>query len=141
MFLLNAGDGLLLPQDSYGKLGVPSSEIPVLSVMKVDNPQRYGNASIEERSGEKLVTDLLEKPEVPVSNFAICAAYVLPRSIFGMFDQDSRNVELTPAIQKLIRSGTEVRAVEFQKSDWISVGVASEYVRILQRSYDSLSVQ
>ena len=137
LFLLNAGDGMLLPPDSYARLGVPSSRDPVISVMKVDNPRRYGNASFEPHGSELVVTGLIEKPAVPISSYGMCASYILPRSIFSHFDPKLENIELTPAIGRIISGGTVVKAVEFSRNEWISVGVASEYVKILQRSLDA----
>ncbi|MCL5785942.1 MAG: sugar phosphate nucleotidyltransferase [Candidatus Thermoplasmatota archaeon] len=138
LFALNAGDGILLPHNAFNRMGIPSCDNPVLSIMKVDNPGRYGNARTEKQGAKTMVTKVIEKPSTPISDYALCASYVLPKSVFGYLDSDSENVELTPAIDRCISSGKKFNAVEFSREDWISVGLAEEYVKILKRSLDSL---
>jgi dTDP-glucose pyrophosphorylase len=68
----------------------------------------------------------------------LCAFYVLVPEIFRHLNEDrTPERELTPAIQKSIESGTETIGMVVDRKDWISVGVATEYVNILKRSLES----
>lgn len=140
-FMLNAGDGIILDPSHIEAVTRRMERFPtqnILTLMQVDNPQRYGVASIRNVDSELRVTGVVEKPQSPDSNYALCAFYVLVPEIFRHLNEDrTPERELTPAIQKSIESGTETIGMVVDRKDWISVGVATEYVNILKRSLES----
>ena len=112
-------------------------DMNILTLMQVDNPQRYGVASVKIAGKDIRVTKVVEKPSAPESNYALCAFYALVPEIFDyLADQHSEEVELTPAIQGTIEAGKETTALLVDKKDWISVGLATEYINILRRSLE-----
>ncbi|MGC8562467.1 MAG: nucleotidyltransferase family protein [Thermoplasmata archaeon] len=136
-FILAAGDGMILDLE---ELKEPLDEsirkgIWTLFVMKVDDPRRYGVAVLKERNGINEVTMVVEKPDKPPSNFALCALYHLPPQIFDFITYKDGKAELTDAIARCIDSGIIFRAVEVQNSSWVSVGVAEDYRRVLESTY------
>jgi len=141
-FILNCGDGIYCEEAFQKKLighRTSGSGHAVLALMGVSNPKRYGVASIREKDGRVVVEDVEEKPEKPKSNLAIMAMYRLPEEIFPVLERSRERKELTPAIQSLIMKGMDVEAIIGESEKWLSVGIASEYVSVLQRSLLFLS--
>ncbi|MEM0155782.1 MAG: sugar phosphate nucleotidyltransferase [Thermoplasmataceae archaeon] len=139
-FILNAGDGIILDPSHMEAVAKRMEKFPAqntLTLMRVDNPQKYGVASVKNVGDELRVTGVVEKPQNPESNYALCAFYVLVPEIFRYLNEDrSPERELTPAIHRSIEEGTETIGMAVDSSDWISVGVATEYVNILKRSLE-----
>ena len=139
-FILNAGDGIVLEPAHIKSVRMRMERNPdmnILTLMQVDNPQRYGVASVKIAGKDIRVTKVVEKPSAPESNYALCAFYALVPEIFDyLADQHSEEVELTPAIQGTIEAGKETIALLVDKKDWISVGLATEYINILRRSLE-----
>lgn len=138
-FILNAGDGLVLPKEHVRKVVREFRENPeqnILSLMKVDNPRRYGTAEVTAKDGMYDVHSVVEKSENPPSNLALCAFYALNGNVMDYLDEEGTNIELTPAINSSIKNGTRTTGIEIKKEDWVSVGIATEYVRVLQRTLE-----
>ncbi len=132
-FLLAAGDGLLMNIESYRNVLIQAEARKrwTLFIMRVQDPRRYGVAVV--KRGE--VESVVEKPDTPRSNFAMCALYYLPPRIFNFITYKDGNAELTDAIDSCIRSGIKFRAIKVPKKSWISVGLADDYIRILGITY------
>lgn len=139
-FILNAGDGIVLDPSHVSKVTARMEKNPnqnILTLMRVDHPEKYGVASVVSVDGEMRVTGVVEKPANPQSNYALCAFYALVPEIFDYISKDkSTEKELTPAIQRSIVEGKETTGIVVDREDWISVGVATEYVNILKRSLE-----
>ncbi len=142
-FILNAGDGLIFNdallrdfvQMSFSKRGSIS-----LALMEVDDPRRYGVATVEGKAPIYTVLGLEEKPQNPRSNLALMAVYRLSPEIFGELRAvRSNNVELTPSINSLIEKGTPANGMVFSRKEWLSVGVAERYVDVLQNTLEKSS--
>ncbi len=129
-FILNAGDGLILDRNKTKKMIdlYKSTGKTVLSVMAVQNPERYGVATIVDGR----VTGVIEKPEYPASRYALAAFYVLTMDVMRLID----SAELTPAINKHIINGNVVLPFKIRKTDWASIGNSNDYYRILRRTYN-----
>ena len=95
----------------------------VINVRKVENPQYYGVVVIDE---EKFITKIIEKPQEPISNYAVSGAYVFGRSLtaklFKLLEEQSRKPlqngeehQLTPIIQKLIMEGSRIKISEMHQ--------------------------
>lgn len=137
--ILNAGDGLVLREDILPMMMDSACDV-FLVLMQVPDPEKYGTAEIVQKEGRDQVRRLVEKAANPPSNFALCAFYRLPSRIFAFLDEeDGENVELTPAINRLISEGTKTEAMVIEKKEWVSVGRAESYVSVLQTTLDRCS--
>ncbi len=136
-FILNAGDGLVLREEIMRDLVAWNSPGVYLTLMTVTNPERYGTAEIQLTDGKPTVKGLVEKSKNPPSNFALCALYRLPSQLFEYLGaQTGNNIELTPAIDALIKSGFETKATVIEKKEWVSVGRAEEYLEVLKSTLE-----
>lgn len=136
-FILNAGDGMILPQehiDRVVKNAVENNDMNFLTLMKVPNPQRYGTARVETEGEHFHVTEVVEKSSTPPSSYALTAFYAFTRGILDYIDSSSSSVELTPAINRMIKAGTHTIGMETERPNWVSVGIAREYAEILTRT-------
>ncbi len=139
-FILNSGDGMLFNRKDTDRFmdTVKSGKFSqVLGLMRVDNPSRYGVASVSESGGSLEVKGVVEKPSKPEGNLALVAVYQLDSSVFGELESfTGDNIELTPAINNLIRNGHRTAAVEFERKNWLSVNRVEDYLRVLRNTYD-----
>lgn len=136
-FILNAGDGMVLQRGVLKDMIAWNSQGVHLTLMTVPNPEKYGTAEIQLEDGNPTVTGLVEKSPNPPSNFALCALYRLPGTIFEhLSGKTGKNIELTPAIDTLIKSGIETKATVVDRKDWVSVGRAEGYIDVLKSTLD-----
>lgn len=108
-FLVYLGDNLL----EQGVKGLVDrfnrdASQAMISLVRVEDPHRFGVAIIED--GE--IKELVEKPQEPLSDLAIVGAYIFDRHIFeaiGKIKPSFREeLEITDAIQRLIDGGHRV---------------------------------
>lgn len=131
-FVLNAGDGIVLNEKTVPELLKWDGTGIFLTLMHVDDPRRYGTAEILEQNGEIEVIGVVEKAPNPPSNLALCALYRLPSEVFAYLSGvRGTNIELTPAINSLIKDGVPTKAIVIDRKEWISVGRAESYVNVL----------
>ncbi len=136
-FILNAGDGLVLRDGVISELVSWKSDGVFLTLMTVPNPERYGTAEIQLADGKPTVKGVVEKSKTPPSNFALCALYRLPFTIFDHLEKLSgKNMELTPSIDALIKSGVITKATVIDKKEWVSVGRAEAYIEVLRSTLE-----
>jgi len=116
-FVMYLGDNLLKGGSrSFINDFARSSAAASLLITKVDNPQDYGQALIDER--EKIIVKLVEKPRETLSNLTLVGVYGLTPVIFEAIDNIKpswRNqLEITDALQWLVGNGhkVEYRMVE-----------------------------
>ncbi len=136
-FLLAAGDGMVLDIERLEN-DLKSSEREkkwTLFVMEVEDPRRYGVAVVRNGNDLSEVTGVVEKPEIPPSNLALCALYYLPPEIFNFISYRDGKAELTDAIAGAIRAGIRFGAIKIPRTSWVSVGVAEEYRSVLEATY------
>jgi len=81
----------------------------MILLCKVENPQRFGVAKFNQKGK---LTDLVEKPKQPPSNYALTGIYFLKPTIFKMIKQLKPSwrgeLEITEAIQLLLDKGYNV---------------------------------
>ena len=97
-----------------------------IGVKQVDDPSNYGVVTVEDGR----ITDLVEKPDSPVSNLAISGIYVIEdsQSLFGalqhLIENDIRGAgdeyQLTDALARMVDEGSELGT--FEVSDWYDCG-------------------
>ncbi|UCD02340.1 MAG: NDP-sugar synthase [Promethearchaeota archaeon] len=95
----------------------------VINVKQVDNPQFYGVIELDKNG---TVKNIIEKPEIPKSNYAVSGVYLFGMSItprlFELLAEQSKiplengqEHHLTPVIQQLIEEGFKFKINEMQK--------------------------
>jgi glucose-1-phosphate thymidylyltransferase len=52
---------------------------------KVDGPERYGVAALDEK--KKMILEIEEKPKIPKSNYAVIGVYIYNPSVFGIIER------------------------------------------------------
>ncbi len=135
-FILNAGDGLVLKESVLKNMVSMKESCIYLALIPVSNPENYGCPEISTVNGKPVIRGVVEKPSNPPSNFALCALYRLTPKIFEELDQSGRNVELTPAIDRVIRKGISTNADFLERKEWISVGKAESYVDVIRATLE-----
>lgn len=126
-FIVQAGDTLILSKDTSPLKKVMNEKLEneydaVILVRKVDDPRRFGVATLVKENGENIVKKVVEKPKQPESNMAIMPIYRFKPSIFRMLKEikyGKNELQLTDGIQKLIENGGKVKAIIVNKSDII----------------------
>jgi UTP--glucose-1-phosphate uridylyltransferase len=93
-----------------------------------------------------VVKQVIEKPSVPPSNFAIMPIYVFNVVIFEALkktDFDKKGeLQLTDAIQTVINDGGNVGALEMnEKEIWLDIGTPRTYMEALNLSYKYANMQ
>ncbi len=151
-FLLHAADAVLL-EPIRGRLAARMAQLlvaeqldAVLLVRPVPNPTRYG--VVEGTALPKLdgtprldVTRMEEKPAKPRSRWAATAIYAFsPRLFDALREVEARGpgeeLEVTAAIQEMLRTGGRVQALVLRPSagEWRSVGSPDGYLRALRHT-------
>jgi UTP--glucose-1-phosphate uridylyltransferase len=132
-FLVQAGDDLIVSKNTrYFERVMRTFQVHqadmVFFVQKVADPSKYGVIQgVKVANGLYQVRQVEEKPRHPKSKLAIVAIYVSNRRIYHYLENSRKlgqQLELTPAIQGLIRDGGKVLAVELNSHE-IRVDVGS----------------
>ena len=106
---------------------VVASEVHVLGVRQVPDPERFGIVELDD-SGERIVR-LVEKPSDPPTDLALVGLYwvrdgeMLREAIAGLVDTDVTTrgeYQLTDALQRLIEAGEPF--APFEIGDWFDCG-------------------
>jgi len=144
-FILQAGDVAVI-QNKTGLLSKLINQVKdpqqgaVLSVRRVSDPKRHGIVILENEEHEiSKVTKAIEKPDNPPTDFGIMPIYLLSPSIFVALEntQPGKNneIQLTDAIQLLIDSGKDVKAIRVDEEKFWDVGTPEAYWEALNESY------
>jgi len=145
-FIVNAGDTSVLSNENdhlrrlmetYDKFSCDAA----LLVQEVEDPRKYGVIQGEEvAEGIIKVTAIEEKPERPISKFAVIPIYVFHPTIFKALEVSSMGKggerQLTDGIQTMISWGLKVYAVKRKVGETgLDIGGAESYWRALQETY------
>lgn len=134
-FAVFLGDNIF--QDKMESLlrGFPKSNAEAaIALYEVPDPQRFGIAVID---GDEIIR-VVEKPQDPPSNLAICGVYLFRKSIFESIAQirpSWRNeLEITDAIQRLVQGEHgDVKVLPYVLNGWwIDAGKPSAIVNANQ---------
>ncbi|WP_094548333.1 glucose-1-phosphate thymidylyltransferase [Petroclostridium xylanilyticum] len=137
-FLMFLGDNIIRDdlskfiQKYYGK------KLNALVVLdKVDNPQDYGVAVLE--NGD--IVELVEKPKQYISNMAIVGLYIFDKNIFSAISKIKpswRNeLEITDAIQDMIKNGFKVSYGQLENW-WKDTGAPQDMLEANQKILDDI---
>ena len=127
-FLVHAGDVTILSKSNHPvkRLIEISKKNPdakaILLCKKIIDSKRYGVPTVEKISkNEYLVTEVVEKPENPMSNFGILPLYFFRSDIFTSLKRikpgKGKEFQLTDAIQDLIKNKQKVLAITLNKNE------------------------
>ena len=130
-FILNAGDGMISDIAFYKSIG--NSKHTTLNLFQTEHPERYGNAALDLEAGT--VSAVIEKPQIPLSNFAIAALYFFKNDFKEYLNEST--VELTDSINRYIKDGRRVDYNVIDRKQWLSIGKKEEYYKVLERSYEA----
>jgi len=143
-FVLQAGDVAVISNSNIMKKFLEyeknSDFDAVLLVRKVSDPKRHGIVTLEKGNNELFkVLKVEEKPEKPESDLGIMPLYLFKPSIFSALEKTkpgkNNEVQLTDAIQILIESGKDVRALRVDEEKFFDVGTPESYWKALQDSH------
>ena len=115
-----------LPMEDYSQMLLTFHQYKcdaVINVRKVENPQYYGVVVIDEQN---YISEIIEKPQKYVSNYAVSGAYVFGKAITSKLFQSLKDQskitlnngeehQFTPIIQKLINEGARIKISEMQR--------------------------
>jgi len=145
-FLVHAGDTYVISQgNSHIKRLLKAYETyrpsATLTLKEVSDPRKlYGCAKVESDEPVMKVAYVVEKPQKPPSNLAIMPIYIFEPEIFNAIREIGPGVggeiQLTDAIQKLIRTQRPVRAIKLREDEVrLDVGTPETYWEALATSY------
>jgi len=145
-FIVQAGDVAIInstdnnPIRRLIDLSQKSKVDAVLLIRKVTDPERHGIVTVKKGDNNLFkVTKAVEKPDKPESDLGIMPIYLFNPLIFPALEktQPSKNneIQLTDAIQKLIESGKDIRAIRVDEEKFLDVGVPDSYWKALTESH------
>ncbi|MFB0544597.1 MAG: glucose-1-phosphate thymidylyltransferase, partial [Asgard group archaeon] len=141
-FVVYLGDNLIKGGiKNFAENFKTSNQDAMVLLCKVENPQRFGVAKLDEKG--KLAA-LVEKPKQPPSNFALTGIYFLKPTIFKMIKQLKPSwrdeLEITEAIQLLLDSGHNV-GYQLVKGWWKDTGAPEDILEANRLVLDELQPQ
>ena len=115
-----------LPMEDYSQMLLTFHQNEcdaVINVRRVENPQYYGVVVINKHNH---ISEIIEKPQKYISNYAVSGAYVFGKSItsklFQFLEEQSKiplqngeEHQFTPVIQKLINGGARIKISEMYR--------------------------
>ena len=146
-FILHAGDVTILSKRRHPILRLidvakrnPDAKA-ILLCKKVRDAKRYGVPKMEKISNNIfLVNEVGEKPSKPKSNFGILPLYYFRSDIFASLKKTKlgkgKELQLTDAIQNMIKEGEKVIAITLEKhEEEIDVGTVESYRHSLETTF------
>ncbi|MEM3871835.1 MAG: sugar phosphate nucleotidyltransferase [Nitrososphaeria archaeon] len=146
-FMVCAGDTYIFSEDnSFLKRMVEvfsDGVSAVLLLQRVSNPRQYGVAVVESRENVYNVLKAVEKPELPLSNFAIMPFYIFKPEIIEVLEDLEPGVggeiQLTDGIQVLIERGCKVVGTLLRDDEVrLDIGTPETYLEVLHLSHKLL---
>jgi len=129
-------------RDAHERYGADAT----LAVFETDAPQRYGVVvgNADEHNVLHL-TKVVEKPQEPISNLAICGKYIFKPTIFHALEKIGTGLkgekQITDAIEWLIERGYKVIAIKLRPDEvYMDIGNPKTYVEafITTSLFDSM---
>ncbi|MCD6242834.1 hypothetical protein J7K06_04020 [Candidatus Bathyarchaeota archaeon] len=144
-FLLHAGDDLIVSQNNNHikriiRIFDNFKADAVFMVEEVEDPSKYGVIKgYEVEKGIFKVTQVVEKPKMPISKFAIIALYAFRPMIYQAIEKtppdENGEIQLTDALQLMIDWQYDVYAIKLQRNEKrIDIGTAESYFKTLNNA-------
>jgi len=138
-FVVYLGDNLLKGGiKNFTETFKNSNNDAMILLCKVENPQRFGVAKLDEKGN---LTGLIEKPKKPPSNYALTGIYFFKPVIFEMIKQLKPSwrgeLEITEAIQLLLEKGYKV-GYEIVQGWWKDTGTPEDILEANRLVLDEL---
>jgi len=131
-FLFWLGDGIIADDISEHIYNFTSGA--KVFIKRVNDPERFGVATVDRKHR---VLEIIEKPKVPKSNYAVTGIYLYDSTVFDKMKNqplsDRGEYEITYVNNKYIEEGT-LEAI-FLKKEWFDIGTfeslykASNFIR------------
>ena len=127
-FLTFLGDNIIQkPIKDISKKFEGSDNDAVILLCKVENPERFGIADID---NDKIIK-IVEKPKIPPTNLAVTGIYFLSPKIFDVFlrlKPSWRNeLEITDALQMMLEEGNKI-GYEMITDYWKDTGTPEDII-------------
>ncbi len=129
-FMLYLGDNMIQGNlDEFIKKFQESPTDACILLKEVDNPRRFGVAQLDKKGN---VIKLVEKPNEPLGNHAVLGIYLFSQQIHKAIDKIKPSwrgeLEITDAIQELIRAGKKVRS-QVHHGWWLDTGTREDVLK------------
>jgi len=138
-FIVHAGDVTILSNSKHPILRLietakknPDAKV-ILLCKKVKDSKKYGVPTVKKLSNNLFeVTEVIEKPNKPKSEFGILPLYYFRSDIFSSLKKikpgKGKEFQLTDAIQKIIQDKQKVLAITLNKNEEeVDVGTVESY--------------
>lgn len=118
-FILSNGDELKdFDLTQMIKFHNESKPVATIALVKVPNPQEYGVPLMKDHK----VTDFLEKPENPPSNFINSGLYILEPEIFSFAAPDKEFLMIEKDIFPKVAAAGKLHGYKFENGRWYDCG-------------------
>ena len=142
-FLIHAGDDLIISENNdHLKRAIKTykeyNADALFLIEEVADPRHYGVITGNEiKPGIFKVTNVVEKPEKPLSNLAIIAIYIFKPIIYHAIEKvkpdKNGEIQLTDAIKLLIDWNCKVYGLKLTHNEKrIDIGTAESYLQMLK---------
>jgi len=143
-FIVYLGDNVLRKNliDYTKKFKISNSDAMIL-LCKVDDPQRFGIAELDEKNNGK-IKKIMEKPKIPPSDLAVIGIYFLTPKIFGVIDRLKPSwrgeLEITEALQMLMDDGDKIE-YDTVTGWWKDTGTPEDIIHANKLVLDSIGTE
>ena len=140
-FIVYLGDNVLRKNlVDYTKKFQTSDSDAIILLCKVDDPQRFGVAEIEQGKIKKII----EKPKNPTSDLAVIGIYFLTPKIFDIIDNLKPSLrgelEITDALQMLMDKGNKIE-YDTVTGWWKDTGTPEDIIHANKLVLDSIGTE
>ena len=143
-FIVYLGDNVLRRNlIDYTKKFQSSNSDAMILLCKVDDPQRFGIAELDQNDSGK-IKKIVEKPKVPPSDLAVIGIYFLTPKIFDIIDRLKPSwrgeLEITEALQMLMDDGNKIE-YDTVTGWWKDTGTPEDIIHANKLVLDSIGTE
>ena len=143
-FIVYLGDNVLRRNlIDYTKKFQSSNSDAMILLCKVNDPQRFGIAELDQNDSGK-IKKIVEKPKVPPSDLAVIGIYFLTPKIFDIIDRLKPSwrgeLEITEALQMLMDDGNKIE-YETVTGWWKDTGTPEDIIHANKLVLDSIGTE